>query len=135
MLRSARAAKARVHDRGTYVCMEGPAFSTRAESLMNHRAGFNVIGMTNLGEAKCAREAEIAYATLAMATDYDCWKEDEHVTLEMIIANLHRNADSAKKIVAAAIAKIPAEPNWPCHSALENAFLTDKKLWPKKTVT
>jgi len=77
--------RAQAHNGGTYVCMEGPAFSTRAESLLNHRAGFNVIGMTNLGEAKCAREAEIAYATLAMATDYDCWKDDEHVTLEMII--------------------------------------------------
>ena len=126
--------KITIHDGGTYVNMEGPAFSTRAESLTNHSAGYDVIGMTNLGEAKCAREAEIAYATLAMSTDYDCWKEDEHVTLEMIIANLHRNADTAKKIVAAAIAKIPAEPNWPCHSALRNAFLTDKKLWPKKTV-
>jgi 5'-methylthioadenosine phosphorylase len=90
--------------------------------------------MTNLGEAKCAREAEIAYATMAMATDYDCWKtDDEHVTLEMIIANLHRNADTAKKIVAQTIAKIPAEPNWRCHSALKNSLLTDKKLWPKKT--
>ena len=126
---------ASVHDGGTYVNMEGPAFSTRAESLTNHRAGYDVIGMTNLGEAKCAREAEIAYATLAMSTDYDCWKEDEHVTLEMIIANLHRNADTAKKIVAAAIAKIPAEPDWPCHSALKYAILTDKKFWPKKTVT
>jgi 5'-methylthioadenosine phosphorylase len=114
--------------------MEGPAFSTRAESLTNHKLGYDVIGMTNLGEAKCAREAEIAYATMAMATDYDCWKEDEHVTLEMIIANLHRNADMAKKIVAQAIAKIPTEPNWPCHSALKNSFLTDKKFWPKKTV-
>ncbi|MGA3284613.1 MAG: S-methyl-5'-thioadenosine phosphorylase [Verrucomicrobiota bacterium] len=122
-----------IHDGGTYVNMEGPAFSTRAESLTNHRAGYDVIGMTNLGEAKCAREAEIAYATLAMSTDYDCWKEDEHVTLEMIIANLHRNADTAKKIVAAAIAEIPAEPDWPCHSALKNAILTDKKFWPKKT--
>ena len=134
LVRTAKAAKARVHDGGTYVCMEGPAFSTRAESLANHRAGYDVIGMTNLGEAKCAREAEIAYATLAMATDYDCWKEDEHVTLEMIIANLHRNADTAKKIVAAAIAQIPAEPNWPAHSALQHAILTDKKCWPKKTV-
>ena len=124
-----------VHDGGTYVNMEGPAFSTRAESLTNHAAGYNVIGMTNLGEAKCAREAEIAYATLAMSTDYDCWKEDEHVTLEMIIANLHRNADTAKKIVAAAISNIPAEPTWPCHSALKYAILTDKKFWPKKTVT
>ena len=72
--------------------MEGPAFSTRAESLTNHTLGYDVIGMTNLGEAKCAREAEIAYVTMAMITDYDCWKEDDHVTLEMIIANLHRKA-------------------------------------------
>ena len=134
LLKNARATGAKAHDGGTYVCMEGPAFSTRAESLANHAAGYDVIGMTNLGEAKCAREAEIAYATLAMATDYDCWKEDEHVSLEMIIANLHRNADTAKKVVAAAIAQIPAEPNWKAHSALKNAFLTDKKFWPKKTV-
>ena len=132
---SSLATRHSVHDGGTYVCMEGPAFSTRAESLANHGAGHDVIGMTNLGEAKCAREAEIAYATMAMATDYDCWKEDEHVTLEMIIANLHRNADTAKKVVAAAIAQIPAEPNWKAHSALKNAFLTDKKFWPKKTVS
>jgi 5'-methylthioadenosine phosphorylase len=135
IFRTARAAGANAHDGGTYVCMEGPAFSTRAESLTNHRAGYDVIGMTNLGEAKCAREAEIAYATMAMATDYDCWKEEEHVTLEMILQNLHRNADTAKKIVAKVIPQIPAEPNWPCHSALKNAFLTDKKFWPKKTVT
>jgi 5'-methylthioadenosine phosphorylase len=134
LLRTAIAADANTHDGGTYVCMEGPAFSTRAESLANHAADHDVIGMTNLGEAKCAREAEIAYATLAMSTDYDCWKEDEHVTLEMIIANLHRNADTAKKIVAHAIAQIPAEPNWKAHSALKNAFLTDKKFWPKKTI-
>jgi len=135
ILRTALDCRAHAHDGGTYVCMEGPAFSTRAESLANHRAGYDVIGMTNLGEAKCAREAEIAYATMAMATDYDCWKTDEeHVTLEMIIANLHRNADTAKKIVAQTIAKIPAEPNWHCHSALKNSFLTDKKFWPKKTL-
>jgi 5'-methylthioadenosine phosphorylase len=135
ILQTAREAKATVHDGGTYVCMEGPAFSTRTESLANHHAGYDVIGMTNLGEAKCAREAEIAYATMAMATDYDCWKTDEeHVTLEIVIANLHRNADTAKKIVAQAITKIPAEPNCHCHSALKNSFLTDKKFWPKKTV-
>jgi 5'-methylthioadenosine phosphorylase len=134
LLRTAIAADVNSHDGGIYVCMEGPAFSTRAESLANHRAGHDVIGMTNLGEAKCAREAEIAYATLAMATDYDCWKEDEHVTLEMIIANLHRNAGMAKKIVAQAITQIPAEPNWKAHSALKNAIMTDKKFWPKKTV-
>jgi 5'-methylthioadenosine phosphorylase len=134
ILRTARNCRAQVHDGGTYVCMEGPAFSTRAESLANHRAGYDVIGMTNLGEAKCAREAEIAYATMAMATDYDCWKEEEHVTLEIVIANLYRNADTAKKIVAQTIAKIPAEPDWHCHSALKNSFLTDKKFWPKKTM-
>jgi 5'-methylthioadenosine phosphorylase len=135
ILQTAREEKARVHDGGTYVCMEGPAFSTRAESLANHRAGYDVIGMTNLGEAKCAREAEIAYATMAMATDYDCWKTDEeHVTLEIVIANLHRNASTAKKIVAQSVAKIPVEPDWRCHSALKNSFLTDKKFWPKKTV-
>ena len=134
LLKTARACQASVHDGGTYVCMEGPAFSTRAESLTNHRAGYDVIGMTNLGEAKCAREAEIAYATLAMSTDYDCWKEDEHVTLEMIIGNLHCNAEMAKKIVVAAVNQIPSVPNWPCHSALKNAILTGKKLWPKKTV-
>jgi 5'-methylthioadenosine phosphorylase len=134
LLQTAKDREAQVHDGGTYVCMEGPAFSTRAESLTNHRAGYDVIGMTNLGEAKCAREAEIAYATLAMSTDYDSWKEDEHVSLEMIIGNLHRNADAAKKIVARAISQIPTQPDWPCHSALQNAILTDKKFWPKKTV-
>ena len=121
--------KARAHDGGTYVNMEGPAFSTRAESLANHRAGFDVIGMTNLGEAKCAREAEIAYATLAMVTDYDCWKVDEaHVTIEMIVANLNRNAELAKAVVRRVIGEIPREANWPCHHALKNAVLTDKKL-------
>jgi 5'-methylthioadenosine phosphorylase len=134
ILKTARGEGARAHDGGTYVCMEGPAFSTRAESLANRRSGCDVIGMTNLGEAKCAREAEIAYATLAMATDYDCWKDDEHVTLEMIIANLHRNADLAKRVVAKVIPQIPAEPNWPCHSALGHAIMTERKYWPKKTV-
>ena len=135
ILKTAREEKAHVHDGGTYVCMEGPAFSTRAESLANHRAGYDVIGMTNLGEAKCAREAEIAYATMAMATDYDCWKTDEeHVTLKIIIANLHRNADTAKKIVVQTIARIPSEPTWPCHSALKNAIMTAREFWPKKTI-
>jgi 5'-methylthioadenosine phosphorylase len=135
LLRTAIVCKANAHDGGTYVCMEGPAFSTRIESLTNHRAGFNVIGMTNLGEAKCAREAEISYATLAMATDYDSWKEDQHVTLEAIMTNLHHNAEMAKQIVVRAIPQIPAAPDWPCHSALKNAIMTEKKHWPKETVT
>lgn len=134
LLSNARKAGAQAHDGGAYVNMEGPAFSTRAESLTNHHAGYAVIGMTNLGEAKLAREAEIAYATLAMVTDYDCWNEDiDHVTIEMVIEYLHRNADMAKKIVARTIPQIPTEPDWPCHSALNHAFLTDKKLWPAKT--
>jgi 5'-methylthioadenosine phosphorylase len=114
--------------------MEGPAFSTRAESLTNHSLGYDVVGMTNLGEAKCAREAEIAYATMAMITDYDCWKADEaHVTVEMVIANLTKNAAMARAILAKVLPEIPTEPNWPCHDALRNAIMTDKKLWPAKT--
>jgi len=135
LLKSARSVKARVHDGGTYVNMEGPAFSTRAESLTNHKLGYDVIGMTNLGEAKCAREAEIAYATMAMITDYDCWNEDhDHVTVEMVIANLHRNAATAKAIIQNVLPQIPSEPKWPCHDALRNAIMTDKELWPGKTV-
>ena len=134
LLKNARALKARVHDGGTYVNMEGPAFSTRAESQTNHKLGYDVIGMTNLGEAKCAREAEIAYATIAMITDYDSWKTDEaHVTIEMVINNLHKNAEMAKAIIAKTIPQIPAAPSWSCHDALRNAIMTDKKLWPAKT--
>ncbi len=134
LLTSGRKLGATVHNGGTYVNMEGPAFSTRAESLANHDAGFDVIGMTNLGEAKCAREAEIAYANMAMITDYDCWKVDEaHVTVEMVLENLRWNADMAKKIMAAVVPHIPEAPNWPCHSALHNSIMTDKKLWPAKT--
>ena len=134
LLQAGRVLGAAVHDGGTYVNMEGPAFSTRAESLANHRAGFEVIGMTNLGEAKCAREAEMAYANLAMITDYDCWKVDEaHVTVELVLENLRRNATMAKKIIAAVIPQIPNIPTWPCHSALQNSIMTDRKLWPVKT--
>jgi len=134
LLKSAGALKARVHDGGTYVNMEGPAFSTRAESMTNHRLGYDVIGMTNLGEAKCACEAEIAYATLAMVTDYDCWNEDEeHVTVEKVIEFLHRNAATAKQIITRVISSIPTEPKWPCHEALKNAILTDRNLWPRQT--
>jgi 5'-methylthioadenosine phosphorylase len=134
LLKNARALKARVHDGGTYVNMEGPAFSTRAESQTNHKLGYDVIGMTNLGEAKCAREAEIAYATIAMITDYDSWKIDEaHVTVEMVIENLRKNAEMAKAIIAKTIPQIPVKPNWPCHDSLRNAIMTDKKFWPSKT--
>src|SRR5438445_1160461 len=136
LLMACRKVGATVHDGGAYVNMEGPAFSTRAESLTHHRLGYDVIGMTNLGEAKCAREAEIAYATMAMVTDYDCWKEDEaHVTVEMVVNNLQKNAAQAKKIVLETIPLVPTEPNWPCHRALQHAILTEKKLWPTKTKT
>ncbi len=129
---SARRLRARAHDGGTYVNMEGPAFSTRAESQFNHRAGFDVIGMTNLGEAKCAREAEIAYATLAMVTDYDCWKTDEaHVTVEMVLNNLRRNSETAKALIQDVVPCLPTKAEWPCHSALANAIMTERSLWPK----
>jgi len=134
LLKTAREMKGRVHDGGTYVNMEGPAFSTRAESLANRKLGLAVVGMTNLGEAKCAREAEIAYATLAMVTDYDCWKLDEaHVTVEMIVENLSKNAAMAKAIIARVLPQIPSEPRWPCHEALRSAIMTDKGLWPART--
>lgn len=135
LYQSAKELKLRAHNGGTYINMEGPAFSTRAESLANHKLGASVIGMTNLGEAKCAREAEIAYATMAMVTDYDCWREDhQHVTVEMVVEYLQKNAENAKKIITATIPKIPTEPSCPCHNALKNAILTDKKYWPEKTV-
>jgi len=134
LLHSARALRARVHDGGTYVCMEGPAFSTRAESQTHHRLGYDVIGMTNLGEARCAREAEIAYATLAMVTDYDCWRDDHaHVTVETVLEYLHHNAETAKRIIVRTIPQVPPAPNCSCHDALRQAILTDRNLWPAKT--
>jgi len=134
LLRAGRALGAQVHDGGTYVNMEGPAFSTRAESLTHHNLGYDVIGMTNLGEARCAREAEIAYATMAMVTDYDAWKADEaHVTVDAVVEHLHRNADMARRILVQAVPQIPREPGCSCHSALQNAILTDRRKWPAKT--
>jgi len=135
LIASAKRLKLRSHDGGTYVCMEGPAFSTRAESLANRADGHDVIGMTNLGEAKCAREAEIAYASAAMVTDYDAWNDDhEHVTVEMVIDNLHANADSAKHLITDVLPHLPATPDWPEHRALDTSILTDRKLWPAKTL-
>lgn len=131
---SARTSGVRVHNGGIYVNMDGPAFSTRAESDLNRRNGFDVIGMTNLPEAKLAREAEIALATLAMITDYDCWKvEEEPVSAQTIFGHLTANAETAKRILADAIPRIPTKPNWPEHSALDAALVTDRKLWPTAT--
>ncbi len=131
----ARATGARVHDGGTYVNMDGPAFSTRAESNANRQLGFDVIGMTNLPEAKLAREAEIALATMAMITDYDCWKTDEeHVTVDAVMAHVAANVALAKAVIARVIPRIPKEANWPEHRSLEGAVMTDRKLWPAETV-
>jgi 5'-methylthioadenosine phosphorylase len=125
----------RVHNGGTYVCMDGPAFSTRAESNAHRQLGFDVIGMTNLPEAKLAREAEISLATLALVTDYDCWKiEEEAVTAESVVGHLHANVAAAKAILAQVIPQIPTEPNWPEHRSLDTALMTDRKLWPEQTV-
>jgi 5'-methylthioadenosine phosphorylase len=110
---------------GTYVCMEGPQFSTRAESNLYRSWGADVIGMTNLQEAKLAREAEICYATMAMVTDYDCWHEGhDAVTVDQVIAVLNQNAANASKVVAAAVAAIPTERRCACGSALQYAILT-----------
>jgi 5'-methylthioadenosine phosphorylase len=119
---------------GTYVCMEGPQFSTRAESNLYRSWGADVIGMTNLQEAKLAREAEICYATVAMVTDYDCWREGhDDVTVEQIVAVLHQNAANACKVVKSAVAAMPRERNCGCPSALKYAMLTDPAVIPAGT--
>ena len=118
---------------GTYVCMEGPQFSTRAESNLYRGWGADVIGMTNLQEAKLAREAEICYATLAMVTDYDCWREGhDDVTVEQVVAVLHQNADNGTKVVRAAIAAMPVDRKCACADALKYAILTDRKMIPER---
>ncbi len=121
----ARRAGATVHDGGTYVNMEGPAFSTLAESLFHRAMGWDVIGMTNFGEARCAREAEICYATLAMVTDYDCWREaEEVVTVEMVLGNLKKNARTAHEIIRSAVNAINPASDCACHHALANSIMT-----------
>jgi 5'-methylthioadenosine phosphorylase len=132
---SARSLGVTLHNGGTYVNMDGPAFSTRAESELNRRNGFDVIGMTNLPEAKLAREAEIAFAAMAMITDYDCWKvEEEAVSAQTVLGHLLANAETAKKVLLDVIPRIPTEPNWPEHTALDSALITNRKLWPAATV-
>jgi 5'-methylthioadenosine phosphorylase len=132
---SARSLAVTVHNGGTYVNMDGPAFSTRAESEWNRRNGFDVIAMTNLPEAKLAREAEIAFATMAMITDYDCWKvEEEPVSVQTVLGHVLANAETARKVIVDVIPRIPTEPNWPEHFALDSALVTDRKLWPKATL-
>jgi 5'-methylthioadenosine phosphorylase len=116
---------------GTYLCMEGPQFSTRAESNVYRAWGMDVIGMTNLQEAKLAREAEICYVTIAMVTDYDCWHpQHDSVTVEQIISVLVKNAENAAKVVKAAVAAMPKEPACKCGSALAHAILTERDKIP-----
>ncbi len=124
-----------LHKKGTYVCMEGPAFSTIAESNLYRSWGASVIGMTNLPEAKLAREAEIAYATLALVTDYDCWHPDhDHVTVEMIIDNLHRNSINAQKVILETVKRLSHNPpHSEAHSALKYAILTPADKIPPET--
>ncbi|MBB80694.1 MAG: S-methyl-5'-thioadenosine phosphorylase [Roseibacillus sp.] len=122
-----------VFNGGTYVNMEGPAFSTRAESNANRQMGFDVIGMTNLPEAKLAREAEMALATLCMVTDYDCWR-DEEVSVDTVLSHLHANSVRAQRIVGRAIPLLPDEANWPEHRALDSAVITSRELWPDETL-
>jgi len=123
-----------VHRRGTYVCIEGPQFSTLAEAEVHRQLGFEVIGMTNVTEAKLAREAEICYGTLAMITDFDCWHpEHESVTTTQIMATLSQNAENAQKVLRTAVRELPAARACKCGSALQHSLVTDMKLVPKAT--
>lgn len=124
----------KVHRRGTYVCIEGPQFSTLAEAHVHRQLRFEVIGMTNVTEAKLAREAELCYATIAMITDYDCWHpEHESVTATQIIATLNQNAENAQKVLREAVRGMPDERTCKCGAALKHALITDLKLVPSAT--
>jgi 5'-methylthioadenosine phosphorylase len=124
----------KVHRRGTYVCIEGPQFSTLAEAEVNRQLGFEVIGMTNVTEAKLAREAEICYGTIAMITDYDCWHpEHESVTTTQIMAMLSQNAENSQKVLRTAVRELTPARSCKCGSALQHALVTDLKIVPKAT--
>ena len=131
---ASRRAVRRVHRGGTYLCMEGPAFSTRAESTIYRKWGVDVIGMTNMPEAKLAREAELCYATLALATDYDCWHEtEEDVTVGSILAILKTNVENSKTIVREVARRLPSPDGCHCREALRHALITDRKRIPAAT--
>ena len=133
-LDSGKRAGATIHWRGTYVCMEGPQFSTLAESRLYRSWGADIIGMTNLQEAKLAREAEICYTTIALVTDYDCWHPShDSVTVDMIIANLTQNAKTAQQIIAGAVDSLPYDRSCECASALKYALITRPDAIPAKT--
>lgn len=128
---SAVKAGATVHKGGTYVCMEGPQFSTLAESNLYRSWGFDIIGMTNLQEAKLAREAEICYTTIALVTDYDCWHPDhDSVTIDLIVANLMQNAKTAQQVIAAAVERLPVARDCECGRALAHAIITRPEAVP-----
>ena len=134
MFSSAGRAGAHVHRGGTYVCMEGPQFSTLAESKSYRASGFDIIGMTNLQEAKLAREAEICYSTLALVTDYDCWHPDhDSVTVDMIVANLVANATMAQQVIANAVEQLPIARDCECARALSAAIITRPDAMPAHT--
>jgi 5'-methylthioadenosine phosphorylase len=131
---AAQAAGATVHDGGTYVCMEGPQFSTIAESESYRSSGFDIIGMTNLQEAKLAREAEMCYSTIALVTDYDCWHPDhDSVTVEIVVANLLKNAVMAQQVIAAAVERLPIERTCECARALATSIITRPEAVPAAT--
>jgi 5'-methylthioadenosine phosphorylase len=131
---SGRRTGSTVHEGGTYVCMEGPQFSTLAESRLYRSWGADIIGMTNLQEAKLAREAEICYTTIALVTDYDCWHpEHDHVTVDMIVANLTKNAATAQAVIADAVGALPFDRTCECASALKHALITRPEAIPEAT--
>jgi 5'-methylthioadenosine phosphorylase len=135
LVEAARPLTPRLHDGGTYLCMNGPAFSTRAEAMMHRMMGAHLIGMTNAPEARLCREAEIAAAALALVTDYDCWKEDEaDVDVETVIGHMQANSALAKRILRDLISKIPETPGSHAHKALDTAIMTPRGLWPDQTV-
>ncbi len=132
----AKGAGARAHRGGTYLCMEGPQFSTRAESEIYRQWGVDVIGMTNLQEAKLAREAEICYATIAMITDYDCWHEEEaEVSGQAVIEIVQQNAATAQDVVRRIIRRLPVERTCDCGEALKNALITEREHIPEATLS
>lgn len=131
---AAKKSRVRAHLRGTYINMEGPAFSTRAESELYRKWGMSIIGMTNMAEAKLAREAGLCYCTLCAVTDYDCWyKSEEAVTVEMVLANLAKNIQNAKNILKTLIPALGAQRGCSCQEALKYAIITDRKFIPEKT--
>ena len=124
-----------LHASATYLCMNGPAFSTRAEARMHQQMGAHIIGMTNAPEARLAREAEIAAASLALVTDDDCWRADEAaVDVDAVLANMRANSSQAKSILQAVVDLIPKEPESPTHRSLDSAIITPRDLWPEQTI-